>query len=419
MRQGGGGGLTCRQPARRVAPADHRCFAGTAPFPRSRDLHWFQGRRAGDFLMWGIALFFGATLTAAAASAAGPVTIALLPPGPGNPRNTEGDFIRLRDGRLMFVYSRFTSEGPADSGAADLAARFSSDGGRTWTPRDELVLANEGRMNTMSVSLVRLNDGSIALFYLRKDSLTDCRPHMRTSNDEARTWSKPRLAIAEPGYYVLNNNRAHQLATGRILLPVALHRSDGADPPRHSSRGVAMCYLSDDGGQTWRRSKTVLEHSSPDPAGLQEPGVVELRDGRLLMYMRTGMGSQYFSYSTDGGDNWSPAEPSALRSPLSPATIEPIPETGDLLAVWNDHSQVVEEIRNRRRTPLTVAVSRDGGVTWEKRRHLAADPDGWYCYTAVEFAGDRVLLAYNAGGAGLAALSRTVITHFDVAWLYQ
>jgi sialidase-1 len=163
----------------------------------------------------------------------------------------------------------------------------------------------------------------------------------------------------------------------------------------------------------------VLENPDPNPAGLQEPGVVELKDGRLLMFMRTGMGSQYFSYSTDGGDTWSPVTASTLLSPVSPASIERIPKTGDLLAVWNDHSKVSAEIRNRKRTPFTVAISRDEGKTWEKAKNLADDPEGWYCYTAIEFVGDRVLLAYNAGGSGLPRLSRTVITYFDVDWLYQ
>ena len=34
--------------------------------------------------------------------------IRLLPPGPGNPRNSEGDFIELKDGRVLFVYTHFT-----------------------------------------------------------------------------------------------------------------------------------------------------------------------------------------------------------------------------------------------------------------------------------------------------------------------
>lgn len=359
-------------------------------------------------------------LPLAATAFAAPVTVNLLPPGPGNPRNTEGSFARLKDGRLMFIYSRFSSEGPADSGAASLAARYSSDGGVTWSAADEKVVDNEGGMNTMSVSLLRLRSGELALIYMRKNSMLDCRPYLRLSRDEGKTWSAPRLAIAEPGYYVLNNDRAVAIRRGRrLILPVAYHHNETAEPTKFNGRGVAMCYLSDDQGKTWRRSKTTLENPTPSPAGLQEPGVVELKDGRLLMFLRTAMGTQYYSYSRDGGETWSPVEASTLASPLSPASIKRIPKTGDLLVVWNDHARVSDEIRNKLRTPLTVAVSRDEGKTWEKAKNIADDPAGWYCYTAIEFAGDRVLLGYNAGGAGIGRLSRTVITHFGLDWLYQ
>jgi len=359
-------------------------------------------------------------LTLAAPALAGePVTTMLLPTGPGNPRNTEGDFIPLKDGRILFAYTRFTGGGE-DHSTADIAARYSADKGATWTATDSTLVANEGGMNVMSVSFLRLASGEIALFYARKNSMLDCRPYMRMSKDEGRSWSKPRLCVREPGYYVLNNDRAYQLKSGRLVLPVALHANRDNDPKKFNSRGVAMCYLSDNKGRSWRRSRTVLENPDPNPAGLQEPGVIELKDGRLLMYMRTGMGSQYFSYSRDGGETWTPAEPSPLLSPLSPATIERIPGTGDLLAVWNDHSRVPESIRNKKRTPLTVAISRDEGRTWEKAKNLLDDPDGWYCYTAVEFVGDRVLLSYNAGGSGgLPRLSRSAMTYFDVDWLYK
>ncbi|MFN7922259.1 MAG: sialidase family protein [Bryobacteraceae bacterium] len=357
-------------------------------------------------------------LCACALYAAEPVTINLLPPGPGNPRNTEGDFVQLKDKRILFAYTKFTG-GTEDHATAHIALRTSNDGGATWSADDKVLIANEGGMNVMSVSFLRLASGEIALFYARKNSMLDCRPWMRISKNEGKSWSKPRLCIRETGYYVLNNDRAYQLKSGRIVLPVALHKNETNDPTKFNGRGVAMCYLSDDKGKTWRRSKGIVENPSPHPAGLQEPGVIELKDGRLLMYLRTGMGSQYFSFSRDGGETWTVPEASSLLSPLSPATIERIPETGDLLAVWNDHSHVDDSIRNRKRTPLTVAISRDEGKTWEKAKNIMKDPEGWYCYTAMEFVGGRVLLGYNAGGSGLPRLSRSVITHFDLDWLYE
>ena len=100
-----------------------------------------------------------------AAPAAG-VHIGLeLPPGPNNPRNSEGAFMPLKDGRIMFAYSRYYGKSGDDHATADIAARYSSDQGRTWTTNDEIIVKNEGGMNVMSVSLLRLQSGEIALFY--------------------------------------------------------------------------------------------------------------------------------------------------------------------------------------------------------------------------------------------------------------
>ncbi|NOY78335.1 MAG: exo-alpha-sialidase, partial [Calditrichaeota bacterium] len=144
-----------------------------------------------------------------------------IEPSLDNPRNSEGDFVRLKDGRILFVYTHFTG-GTGDESSAYLAGRFSTDDGRTWTSRDTLILPNEGKQNTMSVSLLHLRSGKIALFYLRKNSDTDCVPMMRLSTDEAQTWNDPVPCIREPGYYVMNNDRALQLKSGRLLLPLAL-----------------------------------------------------------------------------------------------------------------------------------------------------------------------------------------------------
>ncbi len=295
----------------------------------------------------------------------GATVLPLLPPRPGNPRNTEGSFVTLRDKRILFAYTKFTGGG-GDDDAAVIVGRYSADGGRMWGSEDVPMVSNEGALNVMSVSLLRLKDGRIALFYLRKNSGNDCHPYLRFSSDEAKTWSDPILCIRDDGFFVLNNDRVVQLKSGRILMPVAWHgtTASGALGP-----GVSMTYLSDDSGRTWRRSATILQPPEASRAGYQEPGVVELKDGRLMMFIRTMTGSQYLSYSRDGGETWAEPKPSNLLSPLSPASIKRIPSTGDLLAVWNDHAQVDEAMRAHegaratggKRTPLTVAVSRDEG----------------------------------------------------------
>jgi Neuraminidase (sialidase) len=341
-----------------------------------------------------------------------------LAPGPGNPRNSEGDFIQLNGGRLLFIYTHFTT-GTSDHAQAHLASRESMDAGKTWSAADQLVVANEGGYNVMSVSLLRLKSGPIALFYLRKNSLQDCRPVMRISRDEARTWSEPIECITENiGYYVLNNSRVIQLGSGRLVMPTALHEfKNGRLQP-----GRIVTHLSDDEGKTWRRAAAVLENDATGArVNLMEPGVVELESGHLLMLIRTQLGSQYSSESKDSGDTWSAPAPSTLLSPVSPATVKKLPSTGDLLVVWNDHTGQPEANRNanpRIRNPYAAALSRDGGKTWLPGKILEDQPGHGYCYTAMTFVGDRVLFAYCAHSSPN-GLESTQISSFKVADLYR
>jgi sialidase-1 len=338
----------------------------------------------------------------------------LLPPGANNPRNSEGGFISLKNGLMMFVYSRFTG-GTADDSRADLAAIFSGDSGKTWSLRWEPVVENEGKKNVMSASLLRLSEGEIALFYLRKNAPDDCVPMMRISREEGRNWGDPVSCVPEGGSYVLNNGRAVQLKNGRILLPLARHAKPGA---AWSARATFLCTYSDNAGRSWKKSTSELDAPEACRSGLQEPGLVELKDGRLLMYARTDQGCQYQSYSKDGGETWTPAEASPILSPLSPASIARIPSTGDLLLVWNDH-EGVDAAHRGKRTPFCVAISKDDGKTWIQKKTLDDDPDGWYCYTAITFAGERVILAHCAGDAKVGHLNSTRLTTFEISWLYK
>ena len=133
--------------------------------------------------------------------------------------------------------------------------------------------------------------------------------------------------------------------------------------------------------------------------------MVELKDGRLMIFCRTDGGSQYVAHSADEGDTWSDLWPSLLASPRSPATIERNPVDGNLVCVWNDHSGRYPFAAGKR-TPLCLAISRDEGKTWSRSRVIEGAPVGWYCYTAMAFHKSRLLVAYCAGDKTVGGLNR-------------
>lgn len=349
------------------------------------------------------------------ANISAPKTVLKLSPAENNPRNSEGDFITLNDNRILFVYTRYTGSSASDHAPAFLAGRYSNDHGETWTQEDEVIVPNEGGLNVMSVSLLRLQNDDIALFYLIKNATDDCIPVMRISKDEAKSWSDAAPCITDKkGYFVLNNDRVIQLDDGRLLMAVALHNTPNGE---WREQADLFSYYSDDDGETWHSSTKV---PNTTPTITQEPGLIEMNDGRIMMYIRASGGYQQLSHSADRGETWSHIETSNIPSPISPATIEKIPRTNDWLMVWNNNDGSNPDIKNKR-TPLTAAISKDEGETWEHIKNIEEDPDGWYCYIAIHFVDDEnVLLSYCAGSQSQNThLSVTDNTLVSKKWLYE
>lgn len=309
-------------------------------------------------------------------------------------RNTEGDVISLKNGNLFMAWTAFTGGGD-DADPSYIAGKISTDNGYTWGST-YTVLANEGTQNTMSVSLLRMGNGDLGIFYLRKNSASDCKVYFRRSTDEGSTWSSPICATSTPnGYYVLNNARVVRLSTGRILVPVA-YCTDTSQVSNMYSRA----YYSDDDGVSWNQGSGTVTLAT----GAWEPGVIELKNGNVMMNIRRGGGGNvYKATSTNGGNTWSAATSTGLTAPSSPSTIRRIPATGDLLIIWNNSSS--------NRYPLTSAISTDDGANWTHIKNIETASDG-YAYISTTFLGREVILTYyKAWGHRLKIL--------DTDWFYN
>lgn len=324
--------------------------------------------------------------------------VADMGPSSGNPRNSEGAFLKLKDGRLLFAYSRFVGSSYADFSHSCIACRYSNDEGETWTETRDLFYPEEhGAINIMSVSLMRMINEDIGMFYLIRYTTDEMRLYLRRSSDEGKTWSEARPCMPEAGYYVVNNDRIIRLSSsGRLVIPASWHDSRGAN-------GKACFFLSDDDGESWKRSQELcILTSKYTRSGLQEPGIIELRTGVLWAWARTDMGRQYEMFSTDQGENWSEPAPSRFTSPLSPMSVKRDHTSNQLLAIWNPIPQFPTRKFHKStmgRFPFIGAVSGDEGENWGQPFVIELDEQRGYCYTAIHFTeDDSVLLAYCAGG---------------------
>ncbi|MFP3895880.1 MAG: sialidase family protein [Anaerolineales bacterium] len=313
------------------------------------------------------------------------MTVFGINPGPGNPRNSEGDTILLSDDRLLLAWTRFV--GAADHAKADIYGMVTDDWGKSWSEPRLLVSREEGRQNVMSVSLLREEvSGDILLFYLRKNSFRDCNVFLRRSADEGRSWGSPWRVSVRDGYHVMNNARVVQLESGRLLAPVALTQNYGRS--RHQ---VAFCYISDDGGAHWRVGGGFADLPQ-SRVGCQEPGVVPVGDD-LLMHIRTDQDYVFGAWSADGGDTWTAPRPfEDLPAPAAPATMARLPD-GNLVTIYN-HRPDGAQAGWAGRTPLSVARSRDRGNTWQRLEDIEASAVYAYGYTSFRVCGERMVLTY-------------------------
>jgi len=317
---------------------------------------------------------------------------AIAPVGPQNPRNSEAAIIPLKDGSLLLGWTEFYAGNGADHGPARISGVISEDVGKTWGAKYTLV-ENDGGCNVMEVNFMRLKDARIALFHCQKNSEDkDCRVMMRTSQDEGKTWSAAKQLSPDAKYTGLTNGRCIRLRSGRILLEAW----EGGD---------SYCYLSDDDGATWREGARV----KPANGQCWEPACIELKDGRVMMLIRTQLGGQYKSISTDGGETWSVPVATPLVGTAAPVSISRVSSTGDLLAIWN-HNPGAKD-----RNPLTAAVSKDEGETWQAFRNIEEGPGDAWAYPAVTWVGDNAFLTYFNYTGGLSLFLKII----PADWFYK
>lgn len=341
--------------------------------------------------------------------------VLLIAAGEDSSRNGEGSFITLKNGNILFGYTEFSSKGREDEDIARFCAVLSEDGGESWSEPFVLFEKPENAMNIMSLSFLRMNNGDIGAFYIEKCFDGTDKIILTRSADEGKSWSEAVNCIegiTEKDYYVLNNDRVIRLKSGRILFALARHPISS---PEAFAPGELCFFYSDDDGFSFRKASKVLKCPfKNDSNGLQEPGLFEFDDGKIWCYIRTGLGFQFQSFSGDGGESWSEAEPNIFfSSPCSPMLIK---RAGGLtIAIFNpvpEHILRDDEKEFWGRTPFALAVSRDNGKTFNQNDlyYIEDDLNNGYCYPAIlECEGYFLAAYYHSNGTDCCLNSTKII----------
>lgn len=338
-----------------------------------------------------------------------------LAPTKENNRNSEGDFITLTDGSILYAYSRYSGDGFGDGDSADIYAIKSFDNGETFG--EPFLLFSRDRVkaeNIMSVSFLRMENSDIGMFYLEKRDTVQCRPFFTRSADEGKTWSEPILCGDAEGYFCVLNNMVIKTESGRIIIPASYHpATSGIDNNGKKflaalDSGSLSVFASDDDGKSFKKISegTTIPASGGCVVGVQEPCIVELENGKLWCLIRNDSGRQYEAFSVDGGESWTQPLPSRFTSPEAPMNVKRL-YSGEIIAVWNPapkyyngKSMSVKHVMTAGRTPFVYALSRDGGINFPQSQIIEDDEERGFAYTAIhETADNAILLAYCAGGA--------------------
>ena len=161
------------------------------------------------------------------------------------------------------------------------------------------------------------------------------------------------------------------------------------NPGRHA----VLTYRSTDDGETWEASNIIDLGGCGHHGGLSEATLVELKDGRLLKYIRTNWGQFWRAYSTDGGRYWHPFGPAGIDASSAPGDLWRL-ASGRIALAWNrllpegkdsyplsggDCQRSATPVSNFR-NELSISFSEDEGESWLPPVVIARNPEGTISY---------------------------------------
>ena len=325
---------------------------------------------------------FPALLLAAAAAAAEEGALWVDPRCTPIEMAKYGPFLQNDDGTLLTVDEN--------------VLRTSSDGGKTWSDGGAPIDAGmKIRAHGHVGQIVRAQDGTLVILFLDfsnyvfawDDEKNAPKPECRLelcgirSTDGGKTWSDRQCLLDGynadfMGFIVLKGGRL--VATVEHLMP-------------DWCRWAACSFFSDDAGKTWTRSNWLDLGGRGHHDGTLEPTLIEQRDGRLMMFIRTNLDRFWAAWSDDQGRYWRTLQPTDIAASSAPAWVTRL-RGGRLMMAWNPLAAEGAEVKRSAsrcasespaswyREELCIAFSDDDAKTWSKPAVIMRHPGKMLSY---------------------------------------
>lgn len=291
---------------------------------------------------------------------------------------------QLNNGDLYLVY--YGGEGEYADSTAVYGSRLRK-GENQWSLPERI--ASQPFLSLGNGVIWQAPNGWVWLFYVIRhgETWSTSRIAAKISKDGAETWSDSFMMTFEEGTMV----RGHPivLSDGAYLVPI--YHETGHDTEWVGSDTSSLFLRFNPLENRWIETAKIRSR-----LGNLQPAPVEISDNHILAFCRRGGDYEptedaYLvrAESHDGGLTWSEGEDSEFPNPNAAV---------DFIKLKNNHLLLVYNDSKTDRTPLTVAISTDGGKTFPHRRNIAEGPGSFSYPTAIQTDNGRIHITFTSDG---------------------